>query len=203
MYGKVFASCFTGSMAGAGSDVFAVWAFALANADATGRVELNPKIIAVLIGMTEENVKNVIEKLCQPDPNSRSKELDGKRLTREGEFLYFIVNYAYYRAIQNKRSQTEYMRKYMKDKRERERKELSKYANVNVVSQAVNNVSTQAEGEVEVEGEGEEEKENIKEKENVKTVNVVSQTVKPKVVRNFGECLRDGKAYNSSAGGAL
>jgi hypothetical protein len=159
MYGKLFASCFTGSMSGSGADMFAVWAYVLANSDMNGTVELNPKLIAVMIGMPEDNVKAVLEKLQQPDPNSRSREQDGKRLIRHGEFLYEIVNYLFYRAIQNKKAQTEYMRKYMKEKRDRERIVLLKCANVNNVSTTVNNVSTQVEEEVEVdrEVEGEEE----------------------------------------------
>jgi hypothetical protein len=117
MYGKLFASCFTGSMSGAGADMFAIWAYILANSDVNGEVELNPKLIAVMIGMPVENTIAVIEKLQQSDPNSRSKDQDGKRLIKSGEFLYKIVNYQFYREIQNKKNQRDYMRNYMKNKR--------------------------------------------------------------------------------------
>ena len=138
MYGKLFASCFTGSMSGSGAEMFAVWAYILANSGVDGDVELNPALIGAMIGMPKENVVSVINKLCQPDPNSRSKEQDGKRLIKSGEFLYEIVNYQFYREMQNKKNQRDYMRKYMQNKRK------------NLMLNNVKNVSTQVEADVEV-----------------------------------------------------
>ena len=51
MYGKIFASTFTGSMFGAGSDVFAVWGYVIANAQ-DSRIELNPRMLASTLGST-------------------------------------------------------------------------------------------------------------------------------------------------------
>jgi hypothetical protein len=117
MYGKVFASCFTGSMAGSGADMFAVWTYIIANADKDGCLELNPRIIAAAIGMAEENVVAVIEKLQQPDPNSRCEDYGGKRLDRTGQFLYEVINYKKYRDIQTVQHRNDYMKKYMAEKR--------------------------------------------------------------------------------------
>jgi hypothetical protein len=117
MYGKLFASCFTGSMSGSGPQTFAVWVYILANADSEGCLELNPKIVAVAIGMPTDEVKAILEKLQQPDPESRSKDQDGKRLIKKGEFLYEIVNYKKYREIQTAQHRNDYMKKYMQDKR--------------------------------------------------------------------------------------
>jgi hypothetical protein len=152
MYGKLFASCFTGSMSGSGPQMFAVWAYILANADSEGCLELNPKIMAVAIGMTTDEVKAVIERLQQPDPDSRSKDQEGKRLIKSGEFFYQIVNYDKYRQMQTARHRNDYMKKYMHDKRILEKAKNSiKNDVVNCALTDVSNVSRQVEVEAKVE----------------------------------------------------
>ena len=121
MYGKIFASTYTGFMMAAGENVFSVWGYVVANADAKGYVELNPRHLASLIGSTPERMQAAIEKLCQPDPDSRSPENEGKRLTRDGQFLYHITNYAKYRAIFNAEERKAKDRTRKADKREAER----------------------------------------------------------------------------------
>ncbi len=97
-WGKVFSSAFTGSMAGAGSDAFAVWAYALANGYG-GEVELSVGAIAGLIGMPRERVEAAVEFLCSPDSKSRSPDLEGRRLEQIGPMQYRIVNYGKYNDI--------------------------------------------------------------------------------------------------------
>lgn len=99
MFGKLFASMYAGSMYGAGPEVFAVWPYVIATADMTGVVELNSEMMANALGMTKERVESVIERFLQPDPKSRSKVKDGRKLERLGEYSYQIINYAHYRAI--------------------------------------------------------------------------------------------------------
>ncbi|MDD5458374.1 MAG: hypothetical protein PHF37_03170 [Phycisphaerae bacterium] len=145
MFGKVFASCFTGSMSGSGAEMFAVWMYILANTDKDGGIELNPKIMAVAIGMPEEKVVEVLNRLQQPDPHSRCKELEGRRLLKSGEFFYEVVNYKTYRDMQNVRHRNDYMRKYMQDKRILEKVQNSlENEVVNIVSHPVSNVSRQS-----------------------------------------------------------
>lgn len=109
MYGKFFASTFTGSMCGAGVDVFAVWGYVIANT-VQSQVELNPKLLAAVLGSTEERVANAISFLCAPDPNSRSKNENGCRLVKEGQFAYFVPNHETYRRIANEEERREYLR---------------------------------------------------------------------------------------------
>lgn len=52
MYGKVFPEMYTGSMLGAGCHVFATWGYAISSCDAKGFVELNPVLLATLLGAT-------------------------------------------------------------------------------------------------------------------------------------------------------
>src|SRR3990167_1261248 len=120
MFGKVFASCYTGSMFGAGVHVFAVWTYALANADATGTVELNSQLLAAVLGDCEpERIDAAIEYLCRPDPRSRSQKEGGRRLLREGQFQYIIVNYARYRATRDQDERRAYNREAKRRERER------------------------------------------------------------------------------------
>lgn len=140
MYGKFFASAFTGSMMGAGSDVFAVWSYAIAHC-VDGQVELNPKLLASVIGTSEKRAEAAIGFLCAPDPNSRSKTDDGRRLVREGQFAYRVPNHGHYLKIQNEGERREYNRIKKAESRSRGVK-----ARVND-SQAMSAVSAQEEEE--------------------------------------------------------
>ena len=161
MYGKLFASAFTGSMYGAGSAVFAVWAYVIANTESS-QVELNPRFLAGVIGETEDKIRGAIDFLCAPDPTSRSKVADGRRLIREGEFAYQVPNFAAYRNVRNEDDRREYNRVKKAEQRQRD-KEKSKKSGVNLMKdpvgpqstavsltgQAVSAMSAQAEAEAE------------------------------------------------------
>ena len=109
MYGKVFASMFDGSMLGKGPEVFAVWTFALTRT-VKGSVELNPVLVATMIGMPVERVLLAIEFLEQPDPYSRNPDEGGRRLIRDGQFQYRVVSHAKYSKIRNEDERKEYNR---------------------------------------------------------------------------------------------
>ncbi|MFA6242034.1 MAG: hypothetical protein WC655_13960 [Candidatus Hydrogenedentales bacterium] len=97
-YAKVFQSMYTGSLYGAGLHVFAVWGWVLAHKDETGYVEVNPVLVAHELGGTAEQVQQAIDFLCAPDPKSRSKEAEGRRLEKiDDELVYKVVNHAKYR----------------------------------------------------------------------------------------------------------
>lgn len=117
MYGKLFASTFTGSMMGAGADTFAVWGYVIANADGRGFVELNPKLLAAVIGSTTQAMAAAIATLTAPDPNSRTKDEDGRRIIREGTFIYRIVNHAKHRGMRDEDERRESQRTWVRGKR--------------------------------------------------------------------------------------
>lgn len=118
MYGKIFSSAFTGSMFGAGADVFAVWSYVIANT-IDSRVELNPRLLAAAIGTEEQRVRDAIKYLCEPDPHSRNKQEEGRRLIREGEFQYFVTGHSIYRKLQNEDGRREYNRTKQAESRAR------------------------------------------------------------------------------------
>lgn len=109
MYGKSFESMYDGSMVGSGLNVFAVWNYVVAKTR-RGVIELNPKLLAFILGAKESDITDAIKKLCSPDPNSRSKEEDGRRLIKEGEYQYKVVNWHLYNGIRNEIDRREYNR---------------------------------------------------------------------------------------------
>lgn len=123
MFGKQFASMYTGSMFGQPALVFAVMGYVIANQrpgpDGECRVELNPLLLAPMFSAHPSDVVTAIGTLEAPDAISRSAEHDGRRLIRErGEIMgpaqYLVVNGAKYRAIRNEADRREYMREYMR-----------------------------------------------------------------------------------------
>ena len=100
---------YEGSMIGAGMHVFAVWNYIITKARG-GAVEINPKLLAFTLGGTEQQVRDALEFLSSPDPESRSKLEEGRRIVREGEFQYRLVNWEYYQRIKTAEDKREYNR---------------------------------------------------------------------------------------------
>ena len=118
MFGKFFASTFTGSMMAAGAEVFAVWAYVIAHA-VESRVELNARLLSAVIGAPVDAIEGAIEKLCAPDPHSRSTEHDGCRLIREGQYQYFVTGHQKYRHMRDEADRRDYNRLKKQESRAR------------------------------------------------------------------------------------
>src|SRR6267142_5510142 len=105
MFGKIFDSLFEGSMVGSGSPTFAVWSYVIAkmqpDKEVGAQVELNPKLLAFILGEKEDVVEKVIQKMCSPDAKSRTPDEQGKRLIRLGQFSYRVVNGVKYLGIRD------------------------------------------------------------------------------------------------------
>lgn len=147
MYGKFFASTFTGSMFGAGCDVFAVWGYAIAHT-VDSSVELNPAVLAAAIGTTPERVAAALDYLCASDLNSRNPAEEGRRLVREGQFQYRVVNHSAYRSVRDEDGRRDYMRDYMRKRRGDPVVNKEKFTKVNTSSQLAVLAHTEAEAEV-------------------------------------------------------
>ncbi len=113
-YAKVFRTMYTGSMYGAGMHVFAVWGWILAHKDENGIVEVNPELVAHQLGGCATDVSVALQYLCAPDPNSRSKEHEGRRIVQVSQFGYQVVNHDKYRHAGQDR--TEYWRNWRKNR---------------------------------------------------------------------------------------
>ena len=107
-----------------------VWITMLALADASGNVESSIKGLAHQARVTVTQCNTALEILKAPDPYSKSKNNDGKRI-EEIEGGWHVINHAMYR---NKaKSRAEYMRKYREEKRKeaKENKETNTNTNTN------------------------------------------------------------------------
>ena len=119
-YGRIFERMFTGSMAGCPPTVFAVWAYCLAYArPPDGEVELHPGFLRRIINTTKEDIEAAIEYLCKPDPESRSKECEGRRLVHLGEFRYRLVNWGKYYQQAQTESRKAYKAEWQKEHRQK------------------------------------------------------------------------------------
>lgn len=91
---------FTGSLFGQGFKVYALMAYAIANArpDEKDTVELNPPLLSAIFGEPIKEIEEAIEYLCSEDAGSRSPGHGGKRLLPTAQpFTYIVVNLSKYR----------------------------------------------------------------------------------------------------------
>ena len=134
-YAKVFRSMFTGSMFGAGMHIFAVWAWILTHADENGLLEINPDVVANELDNRNQNVpqqvREAVNYLMKPDPQSRSQDEDGRRLVHVEAFTYRVVNREKYINLGKNRS--EYWREYKRKKRESQKHKMSTVSTVDNV----------------------------------------------------------------------
>lgn len=105
-WAKHWKSMYTGSMVGAGGTVFALWGYIISNAD-RGRLDLNPVILHAIIGDPVKAIEEAIAYLERPDPKSRHKTRDGRRIVREGEFSFFVPCWEEYQRVLSKEERRE------------------------------------------------------------------------------------------------
>lgn len=166
MFGKHFASMYSGSMFGKPAIVFAVWGYVIATQrpsrkDGECYVELNPTLLSATFSTTIEEVLSAIRLLSEPDKASRSKEDGGRRLfcmeteLHPGPMQFRVVNGARYRAMRDEEERRVYLREAKRSQRCRSTK--------STVSRSVNHgqppssqVEEEVEAEVEEEVDGEE-----------------------------------------------
>lgn len=115
----------------------------LAIADPTGRVVGTDIAIARRINLPLLTFVNSVNSLKEPDPDSNSKEEEGRRvISSDGERGYQIVNYQKYRNLKDENEKREYMRTYMRNRRDAVKNSNSGKEMLNVLDDV-----TQAEAE--------------------------------------------------------
>lgn len=130
---------YTGSMFGKPAIVFAVWGYVIANMrpsrkDGQCYVELNAAVLAATFSTTIDEVNQALECLEAPDPGSRSKEAEGRRIVclddeRQGPCQYQVVNGSHYRAIRDEEERRIYLREAKRQSRAKAKS--TKSTNVN------------------------------------------------------------------------
>lgn len=112
MFAKIFTQIFDSSIA-ENYEVRHVFEDLLKLADREGVVDMTPEAVARRTNVPLERVRFGIEELMKPDPRSRSKEHEGRRLLpldSGRDWGWLVVNYGHYRAIQDEESRRAYFR---------------------------------------------------------------------------------------------
>lgn len=123
MYGKIFESIYDGTLA---EDWRALVTFQqmIILSDSEGIVDMTPTAISRRTGIPIEHIKAGIEILEAADPYSRTPDQDGKRILRidpERPWGWQLVNHEKYRSMRSAEDRKEYMRNYMRERRENEK----------------------------------------------------------------------------------
>jgi uncharacterized phage protein (TIGR02220 family) len=128
MYGKHFEKMYTGSLLGAGAEVFALMGYVISHQKPPDfTVEINPKLVCVMLGEPEEEIQEALDFLCKPDPKSRSEKEEGRRLVRVGQFLYRVVNGPDYHGIKSQEELRAYWREQKRNKKDDSNKQEDHY----------------------------------------------------------------------------
>lgn len=105
-----------------GPDVVACWALLLASADKLGESGMQPSIAASLLRIADERAEAAFAVLTAPDPTSRNKEYEGRRILPREDGSWFIVSHQKYQWRTSRARATERQRRYAARLEERERK---------------------------------------------------------------------------------
>lgn len=122
-YTKLFSSILASSVWCEDDKTRLVWITMLAMADKDGVVEAAVPGLANTARVTVEDVLAALEKFKAPDPYSRSKDFDGRRIedVRGG---WKLLNHSFYRAKMGKEEMREY--KAAKQREYRARRDVDK-----------------------------------------------------------------------------
>jgi uncharacterized phage protein (TIGR02220 family) len=121
VYGKLFEQMFDGTLATKGPwQALVTFQQLIILADRNGDVDMTPEAISRRTTIPLEIIRQGLSALEQPDKDSRSPALEGRRIVRLSEdraWGWNIVNYTHYRAIRSQEERREYMRNYQRQRR--------------------------------------------------------------------------------------
>jgi hypothetical protein len=109
MYAKLFTSIYQGTLRGNAHGLL-VFTNLLAHCDKHGEVDIHPRAIAEEVGLTVDQVRVALGMLEAPDCESRSPDLDGRRIVRldqHRDWGWQVVNYLKYRSIRDEEDRRE------------------------------------------------------------------------------------------------
>jgi len=120
---KLFGSILDSSIWDTPGHIKLVWITMLAMADKYGEVDSSIPRLAVRAGVTREQCEEALKCFLSPDPDSRNKDNDGRRIDEiQGGWL--LLNHEYYRNLMSKEDQTEQSRLRMAKHRSKKRDEV-------------------------------------------------------------------------------
>lgn len=113
---KLFSSILTSSIWSEDDKTRIMWVTVLACADKDGFCQASVPGLAAMARMSVQDAVNAITKLESPDPYSRTRDHDGRRL-EQTDGGWIVVNYAKYRDRDRIERRREYLADYMREKR--------------------------------------------------------------------------------------
>lgn len=116
MFTKLFASITESTIWDEDAETCKVWITMLAMADRYGQVMASIPGLANRSRVSIERVRSALQKFLQPDPESRTKDLEGRRV-EEIDGGWRLVNHAKYRAIGNQDERRQYKAQKQKEYR--------------------------------------------------------------------------------------
>ena len=115
-YAKLFSTITDSSLWSASKDARLLFVTMLAKADQTGFIEASTSGLARAANLTVDETRAALDVLMAPDPESKSKVADGRRVI-EVPRGYCLVNYEEHRDRGAEEERREYMRTYMREYR--------------------------------------------------------------------------------------
>src|ERR1039458_2080450 len=106
-YTPVFNSALDGTLYGKWPHT-GVWLCLLSQCDWRGNIDVNPLLLAAKIGVPMETLLGCIRDFMEPDPGSRTGDLEGRRLElmdpAQRDWGWRVINHAIYREKARKAS---------------------------------------------------------------------------------------------------
>ncbi len=102
MYGKIFESIYNGTLAD-NWQALITFQQMIVLCDVDGTIDMTPAAISRRTGIPIEHIEDGIKVLESPDPCSRTKGEEGRRITRideHREWGWYIVNHQKYKTLQ-------------------------------------------------------------------------------------------------------
>ncbi len=104
-----------------GPIVLAVWTLILASKDKFDETRITPSAIASLLRIDDAVVEQAWTLLASPDPKSRHKDYEGRRIVAKGKGTWFVVTGDHYQSLASKASKEVRKLKYEQNKAARDK----------------------------------------------------------------------------------
>lgn len=121
MYGKLFTSMYDGTLATKGPwQALVTFQQLVILSDKHGVVDMTPEAISRRTTIPLNIIQEGLQRLLEADPESRSPNEEGRRITRLSDsrtWGWQIVNYDHYRKIRSAEERREYLKLYQRERR--------------------------------------------------------------------------------------
>lgn len=120
-YTPLDADFLTSTLLKEGPDVVSVFALIMASTNKLGESGMEASIAASLLRISDERAEAAFKILAAPDPRSRNRAHDGRRILPRENGRWFLVSHEKYQWLASRAAATESNRRYEARKKERER----------------------------------------------------------------------------------